>query len=56
MIVGVVVGVVLLLIVIGSIIGARRGTASSFVTSDEETDRARVYYQGNGNTGLGGSL
>jgi hypothetical protein len=56
MIVGVVVVAVLVLIVIGSIVGARRGTPQSFVASDEETDRARIYYQGNGNSGIGGSL
>lgn len=45
---------VFLLIVVGSVIGARRGTSQSFVASDSETDRARIHYEGNGNTGLGG--
>ena len=54
MIVGVVVGVVFLLIVIGSIIGARRGTPQPFHEPDTETEKARIYYQGNGNVGAGG--
>ncbi len=54
MIVGVVIGVVLLLIVIGSVVGARRNSPPPFHEPDVETDKARIYYQGNGNTGLGG--
>lgn len=48
MIVGVVVAAVLVLIILGAVVGARRGTPQSFAASDEETERARVYYRGNG--------
>lgn len=54
MIVGVIVGAVLLLIVLCSVIGARRNTPPPFHEPDLETDKARIYYQGNGNTGVGG--
>jgi hypothetical protein len=54
MVVIVVLGAVLALIVLGSIVGARRNTPPPFHDPDVETDKARVYYQGNGNMGMGG--
>ena len=54
MIVGVVVAVVFVLILIGSVVGVRRNSPPPFHDPDLETDKARIHYQGNGNSGLGG--